>query len=494
MSSIITVSGVSFELPNGRILFQNISFSLNAKLTALVGPNGVGKTCLAKLIAGELESTVGRIRKNGAVTYFPQRETPNSLSVEDYLASRYSWSLLGEKLLAGIDRSTLCSNLSGGQWMRVRLAATIRDSFLILDEPTNDLDRKAKEILYHFLGEYQSGVLLISHDREILELCEEVLELSNKGLEKYGGGWHFYGEEKERERNQLFNELGKARCERAAAKSERMAQVQRQEKRNREGKKFAQKIGMSKIEIGAKKRQAQATTGKTNTFTLDRANKKTNEVYTAYEEIKVDPMMYAELIGVEIPNSKLVAEAMDYNVFFDHWLYEKDLNFSWRGNIRLGIKGANGSGKSTLIRAILGNQLKTKGELRLGKLKTLYLDQQCSTLDENQSVFENVRAISNKSESEIRNELAKLLFTGDSVFQTVHSLSGGERLRTALARGLLAEEKPELLVLDEPTNNLDLGNIKFLENLISQFQGAVIIISHDETFLTRCGVDADLML
>ena len=162
MSSIIIVSGVSFELPNGRILFQNISFSLSAKLTALVGPNGVGKTCLAKLIAGELESTVGRIRKNGAVTYFPQRETPNSLSVEDYLASRYSWSLLGEKLIAGIDRSTLCSNLSGGQWMRVRLAATMRDSFLILDEPTNDLDRKAKEVLCQFLGEYQGGVLLIS--------------------------------------------------------------------------------------------------------------------------------------------------------------------------------------------------------------------------------------------------------------------------------------------------------------------------------------------
>ena len=158
------------------------------------------------------------------------------------------------------------------------------------------------------------------------------------------------------------------------------------------------------------------------------------------------------------------------------------------------IIGPNGSGKTTLIRAILGNSFRTKGELRPGKLATLYLDQQCSILNETQSVLENVRAVSKMSESEIRNNLAKLLFVGDSVFQEVRSLSGGERLRAALACGLLAEEKPELIILDEPTNNLDLGNIKFLENLISQFKGAVIIISHDETFLKACGINAEFSL
>ena len=251
---------------------------------------------------------------------------------------------------------------------------------------------------------------------------------------------------------------------------------------------------MPKILIGARKRKAQATTGKVDASTMERANTKVKEAYEAFSEIKIDPIMYADLNGVEIPSQKLVAEAKDYNVFFDRWLYENDLNFSWRGNVRLAIKGANGSGKTTLIKAILGNSLKTKGELRLGKLATLYLDQQCSILNETKSVLENVRAVSKMSESEIRNNLAKLLFTGDSVFQEVHSLSGGERLRTALACGLLAEEKPELIILDEPTNNLDLGNIKFLENLISQFKGAVIIISHDEFFLKECGIDDELSL
>lgn len=494
MPSIITVNGVSFELPNGRTLFTNISFTLNSKMTALVGPNGVGKTCLAKLIAGDLSPTIGTVRKSGAVAFFSQREIPESIPVEDYLSLRYSWSVLGEKLLTGIDQTALCSNLSGGQWMRVRLASTIDDQFLILDEPTNDLDIEAKSILRNFLGEYQYGIFLISHDREFLALCDDVLELSNKGLEKYGGGWQSYEYEKERERNQSLGELERAKRERDKAKAERTVQIERQEKQNRQGKKMAEKGGMPKILIGARMRRAQVTTGKVDVSTMQKANTKVKEAYEAFNEIKMDPIMYADLTGVEIPNQKLVAEAKDYNVFFGKWLYGKDLNFSWRGNIRLAIKGANGSGKTTLIKAILGNKIETKGELRLGKLTTLYLDQQCSSLNERQSILENVRAVSSMSESDIRNNLAKLLFTGDSVFQEVHSLSGGERLRTALACGLLSKEKPELIILDEPTNNLDLGNIKFLEKLISQFKGAVIIISHDEVFLKECGIDAELSL
>lgn len=490
MPSTIVVSGVSFELPNGHILFANINFSLSSKLSALVGPNGVGKSCLARLIAGDLSPKVGTVRRNGAVAYLPQRETPQSISVVDYLASRYSWSVFGEKLLSGIERTNLCSNLSGGQWKRVRLACTIDDQFLILDEPTNDLDREAKEILRTFLGEYQQGVLLISHDREFLALCDEVLELSNQGLEKYGGGWRSYEDEKERERQRSLSDLERAKRERDRAKAERNIQIERQEKRNRQGRESVKKGGMPKILIGARKRRAQATTGKVDSSTMERADAKVKLAYEAFSETKIDPIMYADLIGLEIPSQKLVAEARDYNVFHDKWLYEKDLNFSWKGNIRLAIKGVNGSGKTTLIKAILGKSFKTKGELRRGQVATLYLDQQCSNLNDSQSVIENVRAVSKRSEGEIRNSLAKLLFTGDSVFQVVRSLSGGERLRTALACGLLAEEKPELIILDEPTNNLDLGNIKFLENLISQFKGAVIIISHDDVFLKQCGIDA----
>lgn len=494
MSSIVTVSGVSFELSNGRTLFKNISFTLGPHLSALVGPNGIGKTCLAKLIVGDLSPTTGSVRLSNSVAYLSQREAPNPISVSEYLSRCYAWSVLGERLLAGIDRDLLCSQLSGGQWMRVRLASTIADQFLILDEPTNDLDQEAKAILQDFLKEYRYGVLLISHDRGLLALCEDVLELSNQGLEKYGGGWLSYEAEKDRERRQSLDELEKAKHERERAKSERTQQMERQEKRNRQGRKSAEKGGMPKILLGARKRQAQATTGKFDASTAERANTKVRQAYEAFEEIKVDPIMYADLSGSEVPRQKLVVEAKDFNVHVGRWLYQRDLNFSWRGNIRLAIKGLNGSGKTTLIKAILGHSLDTRGELRLGELATLYLDQQCSILNEGQSVLENVRAVSAMSEGEIRNNLAKLLFTGDRVFQKVQLLSGGERLRAALACGLLAKEKPELIILDEPTNNLDLGNIKFLEKLIAQFKGAVIMISHDEVFLKECGIESELVL
>lgn len=157
MQSIVTASGVSFEVSNGRLLFQNLNFSLEPKLTALVGPNGVGKTCLAKILVGEAEPSTGVVRRHGSLTFFSQRQTPESITVDEYLALDYCWSTFGEKLLDGINRQTLCTNLSGGQWMRVRLTRVLDEQFLVLDEPTNDLDREGREALLQFLKERTSG-------------------------------------------------------------------------------------------------------------------------------------------------------------------------------------------------------------------------------------------------------------------------------------------------------------------------------------------------
>jgi ATPase subunit of ABC transporter with duplicated ATPase domains len=206
--------------------------------------------------------------------------------------------------------------------------------------------------------------------------------------------------------------------------------------------------------------------------------------------MKVDPVMYADLMGQELHAQKLIAEARGFNIRFGGWLYPHDLDFSWRGNVRLALQGPNGSGKSTLLKALTGAQLSTRGELSRGQLVTLYIDQRCSVLDDTMSVLENVRSVAPRGESEIRTHLARFLFTKDTVFQKAHSLSGGERLRATLARALLATNKPELLLLDEPTNNLDLANIEFLENLIREFRGALIVVSHDRRFLQNCGVTA----
>lgn len=489
MQSYVVVNNVCLDLPNGRNLFNNINFTLGAKLSALVGPNGVGKTSLAKLITGEVASTSGDIRRNGDVAYLPQREVADVVTVADYLASRYVWSMIGDKLLADIDQNRLCTQLSGGEWMRVRLAAVINEQYLILDEPTNDLDRKAKKILVEFLQEYQYGVLLISHDRELLQRCDQILELSNRGIQKYGGNWQFYEFEKEREREQSQNSLERAKKEKEKAVVKRQLQVERQDKRNSKGRKAALEGGMPKILLGARKRQAMETTGKVDSKTMDAVTSKVKEAQEAFNAIKIDPIMYADLIGSEIPSSKIVVEARDFNVNLGRKLFQSNLNFSWKGSFRIAIKGDNGSGKTTLLNALTGKNLPCVGELRLGGVTTMYLDQQCSMINDSLSVIDNVRTYSNLSESELRGGLAKFLFMADSVFQKGDLLSGGERLRAALACGLLAKDKVELIILDEPTNNLDIKNISFLEGLIAHFKGAVIIVSHDEVFLKRCRID-----
>ena len=486
MQSIVTLSGVSFEFSTGCALFNNLNFSLETRITALVGPNGVGKTCLAKLLVGELEPTEGAIRKSGEITFFRQREEPKAITVDEYLSSIYTWSQLGDELLFDIDRKSLCVNLSGGQWMRVRLACAIREGFLILDEPTNDLDRDGREVLLQFLKKYEGGILLISHDRECLNLCSEVLELSNQGLSKFGGGWSSYEEAKGRERSNLESALESAKHTRDQARRDRLEQKEKQEKRNRNGIAAAERGGMPKILLGARKRRAQVTTGKIDASTLERANESVRDAYQAFAELKIDPIMYADLIGKENPAQKLIAEAQDFNVKFQDWVFASDLSFSLRGNARCVLRGANGAGKSTLLKAIRGENFRSRGELRVGKLATLYIDQRLSQLDPEKSIFENVRDVCRLDESEIRNGLARFLFTKDTVFQKIETLSGGERLRAALACGLMSAKKPALLILDEPTNNLDLANIEFLEKLVAEFKGAVLVVSHDEVFLGNC--------
>jgi ATPase subunit of ABC transporter with duplicated ATPase domains len=488
MNSIVTVQGVAFELSNGRELFRNLNFSLENCLTALVGPNGVGKTTLANLLVGELIPTEGQILRRSPITYFPQRREPTAIPIESFLGTDYAWSSLGETLLGDIDRNSLCTTLSGGQWMRVRLAQTCDDHFLILDEPTNDLDRWGREAVFQFLRERSKGALLISHDRECLTACTQVWELSNRGLTKFGGGWAFYLEARAQERSRLQRELESAKRERANTVLERRESLARQEKRNRRGAENAARGGLPKILLGGRKRRAQVSTGKIAAATLERAQRSVREAHAALQDLKVDPVMYADLVGQEIAAHQLVAEASAFNIYFSRWVYPQDLDFSWRGNVRLALKGENGSGKSSILKAITGQVFDTRGTLRRGSRATLYLDQRCASLDEEKTIFENVRAVVSLPESEIRNGLARFLFTKEAVFQRVKELSGGERLRAALARGFLAESKPELLILDEPTNNLDLANLEFLETLVRQFRGALLVISHDDSFLLNCGI------
>ena len=354
MSALIVARGVSLEWANGRELFNGLSFSLHRSVTALVGPNGVGKSALARILAGELGSTTGIVQRHGSVKYLAQREVPTRDTVTAYLADEYEWSLVAERLLTGIDLERPCTALSGGQWMRVRLARALSSDYLLLDEPTNDLDREGCETLLEFLREHSNGVLLISHDRECLRSCEDVLELSNRGLARFGGGWDDYALAKEHERERLHAVLDAAKRERDTAHAHRIEQRTRQGKRNRRGAAAAARGGAPKILLGARKRAAQAATGRLEVETSQKSDAAVRAAHAAFSELKVDPVMYADVAGTPLPAQKLIAEGQQFNIRFADWLYACDLEFSWRGNVRLALEGPNGAGKSTLLKALAG--------------------------------------------------------------------------------------------------------------------------------------------
>lgn len=502
----ILLQSIDFEWPSGHSVFQQLNLSFEAgQKYGLIGPNGVGKSTLARLIEGKLNPTGGTVKKGLRVSYFSQAEDAPDIPVGEYLKDL--WAELDprdmkavEALQGSIDFEASCRALSGGEWTRVRLLKQLASGadFILLDEPTNNLDREARAGVMAFVRFTFRGLLVISHDRELLEEVQTILELSNQGLATFGGNYSFYEEERERERTRLSEGLERAKGEQEKARRERTEKLEGQEKRMRNAKRNAASSGIPKIILGARKRQAQRTLGKLQAATHDEIGRKVNAARAAFESMKVDQTIYADFPETSLPTGKLVLECAGFNFRFQgskHWLWKEDLSFALKGPARLALAGRNGAGKTTFLQLLTGVDRpagETRGLLKMGELSYGLIDQHCRLLDAEKTVFENVDASSTKGVVEVRNLLAQFLFPGKKAEQIVGTLSGGERLRASLAKILIADPVPQLLILDEPTNNLDLVNLEFLAGALEKFQGALLVISHDQRFLEDIGVEEEL--
>lgn len=504
----IIFRSVDFEWPDGLTVFTDLNLSLEAgRKYGLIGPNGIGKSTLARLAQGRLEPSAGRIERASGVSYFDQIEVPPDLPVEDYLSGLWAAVAPADAatvaaLEKDIDQRASCISLSGGEWTRVRFLKQLASGadFIVLDEPTNNLDRQARACVLDFVRLTRRGLLIISHDRELLGEVDHILELSNQGLAAYGGNWDFYQEERLRERARLAGDLEQAARERDKAAGERADKLRAQEKRMRKGQKAAAKGGAPKILLGGKKMRAQNTLGRIRSASDADLREKTEAARSAFERQKIDPVIYADFPETALPASKLVFAARDLNFRYagmDRDLWKQKVNFEMHGPARIAVSGRNGSGKTTLLNLLTGFSRPDgaiSGELKLGGVAYGFVDQRSTLLDSGRSVLDNVRAGSGRTEAEVRNLLAQFLFQGDRALQRVETLSGGERLRAALAKILLSSPAPQLLILDEPTNNLDIVNLEFLEAALARFEGAILVISHDLTFLKGIGVTGELRL
>lgn len=503
-TSQATVKSLGFEFPqNGEPLFSQLSFSIGTERCALVGPNGVGKSTLAQLLSGELTPTTGEILVSQAVYYLRQTEVPPSVSVAEYLAPLWEKASVRPELwgplIEGLDLEKSLLHLSGGEWMRLRIAlAVVKDvGLLILDEPTNNLDAAARAKIVDFVKGYEGALLVISHDREVLRAVDKILEISSRGISVYGGNYDFYLHERDLERARHENLLEKSRQEKKRVERESHQKIVGQEKRQRRGKEWGDSGSLPRILVGGLKRQAQQTLGKIQTRESERVEKAQKDFTSLYESGKKETSLGLVMPETHFPEGKMVLEAEAFNIRYgENWLWSQDLSLSIRGPRRWALAGPNGAGKTSFVRALLGSLFpaQTRGRLQRGDLPWAYLDQNYDLLQPDESVLDNVMESSRYDRTETRNWLARFQFFEQQALQKVSSLSGGERLKAALAKILLADPVPQLLILDEPTNNLDLQSLEILEEALNLYQGALLVISHDEDFLKNIGIEEVCLL
>ncbi|MFG2103694.1 ribosomal protection-like ABC-F family protein [Micromonospora echinaurantiaca] len=528
--AFIVCSNLSFSWPDDTPVFQDLSFSVGAGRTGLVAPNGAGKTTLLRLIAGELRPTGGTVTVNGVLGYLPQNlSLVGDLTVAEVLgidpvlraltaiesgdASEKHFTTIGndwdieERTRAELDRLGLTEvtltqrlrTLSGGQVVSLGLAAQLvkRPDVLLLDEPTNNLDVDARHRLYGVLENWTGCLLLVSHDRALLDRMERILELDRGEVRSYGGNYTAYAEAVRAAREVAEKNLRNAAQEVKREKREMQQARERAERRASTASRNLKNAGLPKIFAGTMKRGAQESAGRARETHAARVSEAKARLDEAGRAVREEEKIALELPGTNVPAGRTVFLGERLQVRYgDRALFAGDgLDLTIRGPERIALTGPNGAGKSSLLRLLNGDLTPGSGVARRAEGRVAYLSQRLDLLDLDRTVAENLAAFApDLPEAQRMNLLARFLFRGARPHLPVGVLSGGERLRATLACVLFAEPAPQLLLLDEPTNNLDLVSVGQLESALNAYQGAFVVVSHDERFLENIRVQRWLRL
>ncbi|NUP50707.1 MAG: ABC-F family ATP-binding cassette domain-containing protein [Catenulispora sp.] len=528
--SPIVVTDLSFSWPDDVPVFQDLTFNVDAERVGLVAPNGAGKSTLLRLIAGELTPRSGSVSVAGVLGYLPQdlplvaeRSVAEVLGVAEIIAAldaieagdtdERHFTVIGDdwdvedRARVELDRLGLgqvslrdpLSALSGGQAISLGLAAQLvrRPDVLLLDEPTNNLDGAARQRLYEVLEKWRGCLLVVSHDRELLERMDRIAELDDSRIRFYGGNFSAYQEAVENERESAERRLRNAEQELKREKRELQQARERAERRAGNAARNLDNAGLARIVAGGLKRSAENAAGSARQMHASRVQDAKERVDDAARAVRSDQQIALELPATRVPAGRtlFVGEHLRKR-FGDRELFAGDgADLTVRGPERIALTGANGAGKSTLLRLISGDLTPDAGTVQHAEGRTAYLSQRLDLLDGDRTVAENLAAAAPAlPDAERLHLLARFLFRGQRIHLPVRALSGGERLRATLACVLYAEPAPQLLLLDEPTNNLDLVSVGQLESALNAYQGAFIVISHDERFLAEIKVERRLAL
>jgi len=525
MPASITLSNLSWSTPDGRSLLSDLELSFAPVRTGLVGRNGAGKTTLLKLISGEARPHSGTVAVNGSLGILHQtiqiergETVADIFGIADALAllrradrgeatteelAKADWTLEARVASAlgrvGLDvpPEAPSATLSGGQSTRARLAALIfaGPDFLLLDEPTNNLDREGRTAVIDLLANWRSGAIVVSHDRELLETMDAIVELSSLGATRYGGAWSHYRERKALELAAIRHDLADA--EKRVAEIDRRAHevAESKARKDRSGRRKRAKGDMPRILAGARKDRSEDTSGENARLAERRRAQALEVAASARERIEILQPFSVVLSPTYLPASKTVLTIEAASVGYEpQRVIIRDLSFSITGPERVAVVGPNGSGKTTFLALVTGQLRPWTGTARLMTDFAMF-DQRVSLLDPPASILDNFRRINPKAdENACRAALARFMFRADAALQVVSSLSGGQLLRAGLACVLGGPTPPALLILDEPTNHLDIDSIEAVEAGLRAYDGALLIVSHDEPFLKAIAVSRRLDL
>lgn len=519
MPASISLSQLSWSTPEGRSLFSDLDLTFGPLRTGLVGRNGVGKSTLLRLIEGSLMPQTGRVSVEGSLGVLSQtvqvaadetvadlfgvsralavlKRAEEGLAGMDELAAA-DWTLESrlEAALArvGLDAAaeTRLAALSGGQMTRVKLAALVfqEPDFILLDEPTNNLDREGRAAVAALMAGWRGGAVVVSHDRELLETMDAIVELTTLGATTYGGNWSHYRERKAIELASARHDLADA--ERRLAEVDRKAQetAERKARKDAAGRRKRARGDEPLLLLDARKERSEKTGGDHARLAERRRDQAVGDLADARERIEILQPLTVRLPPTGLPAGRSVLQIGDASVGYEAGTPVVDrLSLSIVGPERVALTGRNGSGKTTLLSLLTGELQPWSGSVCV-LVGYAMLDQRVSLLDPALSIRDNFRRINpGASENACRAALARFMFRADAALQVVSSLSGGQMLRAGLACVLGGSSPPQLLILDEPTNHLDIDSIEAVEAGLRAYDGALLVVSHDHAFLEAIGI------
>jgi ATPase subunit of ABC transporter with duplicated ATPase domains len=524
MAAFLILDSISFVTPDGRALFDGLTLAVGRERTGLVGRNGCGKSTLLRAVAGEIEPSGGSLQRVGSIGMLSQI-ADEQLTISEALgivgdldrlhrlergegslddATEAIWTLearvqaaLAETGLPGLPLHGAVSALSGGERTRVALARLLIEApdVLLLDEPTNNLDADGRQAVARLLENWQGGVLMASHDRTLLERVDRIVELTPVGVTLFGGPWSAFAEARDAARDRAEGELRRAAD--ALRNTERALQKARENKarRDKAGRAWRAKGIEDKMFMDREKERAENSAARGSHLANRLIGDRSDALEAARSRVEILTPLTIDLPQTDLANSRELVALKDAEMAFGERHLFGPLSFDVRGPERIAIRGANGSGKTTLFRLMTGELQPSRGNVSRFSERAALLDQHVGLLDPAESILDNLRRLNPElTANEAHAALARFAFRNRAALQVADTLSGGERLRAGLACVFARRLPPFLLLLDEPTNHLDLASIEELEDALKGFDGALIVISHDEAFLQAIGIEREIVI